>query len=255
MQTLTAQDTIGAVLNIIPAGTIYGWDRNTTIDVLLTFGQLQSVTDIAVLNGANVCVVGSEIIQFQYATLLDTNKYRLSGLLRGRLGTDWAVAGHVAGERFVLLTNAVARELMASSGWGIGKKFKPVTIGSTLGATMPQDFTYFAKALKPYAPVHIVGSRSIGGDLTINWKRRTRVGGDWRDGVDVPLSEESERYEVEIMSGATLKRTITGLTTPTTNYTAAQQITDFGLVQSSVSVRVYQLSAAVGRGYAGIAIL
>ncbi|MEQ1788861.1 MAG: phage tail protein [Rickettsiales bacterium] len=253
MQMLTAQATIGAVLNIIPAGTIYGWDRSTTIDVLLTFGQLQSVTDIAVLNGANVCVIGEEIIQFQTATLLDTNKYRLSGLLRGRLGTDWAVASHAAGERFVLLTNAVAREMMASSGWGIGKKFKPVTIGSTLGATTAQDFTYFAKALKPYAPVHIVGSRSVGGDLTINWKRRTRIGGDWRDGVDVPLSEESERYEVEIMQGATLKRTITGLTSPTTIYTAAQQVTDFGSAQSSVSVRVYQLSAAVGRGYAGIA--
>jgi len=255
MQTLTAQATIGAVLNIIPAGTIYGWDRSTIIDVLLTFGQLQSVTDIAVLNGANVCVIGEEIIQFQTATLLDTNKYRLSNLLRGRLGTDWAVASHAAGERFVLLTNAVARELMASSGWGIGKKFKPVTIGSTLGATTAQDFIYFAKALKPYAPVHIVGVRNSGGDLTINWKRRTRVGGDWRDGVDVPLSEESERYEVEIMSGATLKRTITGLTSPTATYTAAQQVTDFGSVQSSVSVRVYQLSAAVGRGYAGIATL
>jgi len=255
MQTLTAQATIGAVLNIIPVGTIYGWDRSTTIDVLLTFGQLQSVTDIAVLNGANVCVIGEEIIQFQTATLLDTNKYRLSNLLRGRLGTDWAVAGHAAGERFVLLTNAVARELMASSGWGIGKKFKPVTIGSTLGATNSQDFTYFAKSLKPYAPVHIVGNRNTGGDLTISWKRRTRIGGDWRDGVDVPLSEENERYELEIMQGATLKRTITGLTTPTTTYTAAQQVTDFGSAQSSVSVRVYQLSAAVGRGYAGIATI
>jgi|CXWL01.1.fsa_nt_gi hypothetical protein len=255
MQTLTAQATIGAVLNIIPAGTIYGWDRSTTIDVLLTFGQLQSVTDIAVLNGANVCVIGEEIIQFQTATLLDTNKYRLSNLLRGRLGTDWAVAGHVAGERFVLLTNAIARELMASSGWGIGKKFKPVTIGSTLGATTAQDFTYSAKSLKPYAPVHIVGNRNAGGDLTINWKRRTRIGGDWRDGVDVPLSEESERYEVEIMSGATLKRTITGLISPTIIYTAAQQIADFGSVQSSVSIKIYQLSAAVGRGYAGSVIL
>ena len=82
---------------------------------------------------------------------------------------------------------------------------------------------------------------------------RTRIGGDWRDNVDVPLAEESERYEVEIYSGMTLKRTITGLTTPSTIYTAAQQVTDFGSTQSSVSVKVYQLSAAVGRGNAGIA--
>ena len=250
MQSLTAQATLGSVLNVIPVGSIYTWDNASTIDVLLTFGQLQSVTDIAVLNGANVCVVGSEIIQFQYATLLDTNKYRLSGLLRGRLGTEWAVSGHAAGERFILLTNAVARELMASSAWGISKKFKPVTIGSTLGATTAQDYAYAAKALRPYSPVHIVGSRSSG-DLTINWKRRTRIGGDWRDAVDIPLSEESERYEVDIMSGVTVKRTITGLTSPTTIYTAAQQTTDFGSAQNSVTVNVYQLSAAVGRGDAG----
>jgi hypothetical protein len=222
--------------------------------VLLTYGQLQSVTDIAVLNGANVCVIGDEVIQFQTATLLDTNKYRLSGLLRGRLGTEWAIGSHIAGERFILLTNAVARELMASSGWGISKKFKPVTVGSTLGATTSQDFAYAARALKPYAPVHIIGSRSSG-DLTINWKRRTRIGGDWRDGVDVPLSEESERYEVDIMQGVTVKRTITGLTSPTTLYTSAQQVTDFGSAQSSLLVNVYQLSAAVGRGFAGTATI
>jgi hypothetical protein len=71
----------------------------------------------------------------------------------------------------------------------------------------------------------------------------------------IPLSEEAERYEVEIMQGVTLKRTIIGLTTPTTIYTAAQQVTDFGSAQSSVLVNVYQLSAAVGRGYAGIATI
>jgi hypothetical protein len=254
MQTLTAQATIGAVLNIIPAGNFYGWDNISTIDVLLTFGQLQSVTDIAVLNGGNVCVIGDEVIQFQTATLIAENKYRLSGLLRGRLGTEWAVGSHVAGERFVMLTNALARELMASSAWGISKKFKPVTIGSTLGATNPQDFAYTAKALKPYSPVHLAGSRSAG-DLTLTWKRRTRIGGDWRDGVDIPLSEESERYEVDIMQGATVKRTISSLTTPTAFYTAAQQVTDFGAAQSSILVNVYQLSAAIGRGYAGIATL
>lgn len=254
MQTLTAQSTIGATLNILPGGTMYTWDNISTVDVLLTYGQLQSVTDTAVLNGANACLIGNEVIQFQTATLIGDNQYRLSGLLRGRLGTEWAISGHAASERFVLLTNALARELMASSGWGISKKFKPVTVGSTLGATTAQDFAYAAKALKPYSPVHLAGSRSAG-DLTITWKRRTRLNGDWRDAVDVPMSEESEKYEVDIMQGATVKRTITGLTSPTALYTAAQQVTDFGSAQSSILVNVYQISAAVGRGYAGIATL
>ncbi len=254
MQTLTGQATIGAALNVLPAGTIYTWDMISTVEVLLTFGQPQSVTDIAVLNGANACLIGDEIIQFQTATLISENKYQLSGLLRGRLGTEWAIGTHAASERFVLLTNALARDLAAASGWGISKKFKPVTIGSTLGGTTAQDFTYTAKALKPYAPAHVNGSRSSG-DLNITWKRRTRINGDWRDLVDVPLNEESERYEVDIMQGATVKRTLLNLTSPAATYTAAQQITDFGATQSSITVNVYQLSTSVGRGYAGNATL
>jgi hypothetical protein len=238
-------------LNNVPAGTIYTWDDITTIDVLLTFGSLQSVTDIALLNGANVCVVGDEVIQFANATLIDTNKYRLSRLLRGRLGTEWAVGTHTASERFIALTNAVAREAMAASGWGVSKKYKPVTVGSTLGATNAQDYTYNAKALKPYSPAHITGTRDGSANLTINWKRRTRIGGDWLNNVDVPLFEQSEAYEVDIMQGATVKRTISGLTTPTATYTAAQQVADFGTTQTSVTVNIYQISALVGRGYAG----
>jgi hypothetical protein len=46
-----------------------------------------------------------------------------------------------------------------------------------------------------------------------------------------------------------------GLTAPTASYTATQQVTDFGSAQSSVTVNVYQLSAAVGRGYAGIGLV
>jgi len=39
------------------------------------------------------------------------------------------------------------------------------------------------------------------------------------------------------------------LTSPTTTYTAAQQTSDFGGVQSTVYWRVYQLSSVFGRGY------
>jgi len=50
----------------------------------------------------------------------------------------------------------------------------------------------------------------------------------------------------------TVKRTLT-TTSPTVTYSAAQQVTDFGAAQSSVTVRVYQLSAVVGRGYPAVA--
>jgi hypothetical protein len=74
------------------------------------------------------------------------------------------------------------------------------------------------------------------------------------DGVDVPLNEESERYEVDVMNGANTVRTIAA-TAPTARYSAAQQVADFGSAQSAISLRVYQFSASVGRGWPGAAII
>jgi hypothetical protein len=112
------------------------------------------------------------------------------------------------------------------------------------------------RAEKPYAPAQVAGTRDGGDNLTITWVRRTRIGGEWLGGTGtVPVSEASEAYEVEVLNGSSVVRTITGLTSPTTTYSAANQTTDFGAPQSSVSIRVYQISAAVGRGIAAEATI
>ena len=128
-----------------------------------------------------------------------------------------------------------------------------MTIGSTLTATTETDFTFQANCLKPYAPVQLTGSRDGSGNLTINWLRRTRVNGEWRDYVDIPLNEQSELYDLEILNGGTVVRTFSNISTSAQIYTAVQQTTDFGSVQSAVSIKVYQRSAIVGRGIAALA--
>jgi len=102
------------------------------------------------------------------------------------------------------------------------------------------------RRLREAAPAHVRGVRSAG-DLAITWIRRTRTGGDSWDAVEVPLAEESERYEIDILDGTTVKRTLSA-TTPAATYTAADQTTDFGAPQSSIAVRVSQLSTTFGRG-------
>ncbi len=225
-------------------------EKNTVTVILLGNAQLQSVTELAVLNGANVALLGNEIIQFKTATLINDGKYALSGLLRGRLGTEWAISSHSAGEKFVLLDGSISKQIISSNMIGLLRQYKAVTVGNSLTSASAENFTYSGVALKPYSPVQITGTRDGSGNLTINWVRRTRGGGEWRDNVDVPLNETSELYDVEIMNGATVVRSFLGLTSPTANYSAAQQTTDFGSAQASVSVKIYQISGAVGRGYA-----
>jgi hypothetical protein len=110
------------------------------------------------------------------------------------------------------------------------------------------------RAERPLAPASIRGTRDGSNNLTISWVRRTRIGGEWLDLTgDVPLGEASEAYEMEVRNAgdtATL-RTITGLVSPSASYTAAQQTSDFGATQASVNLRIFQISATVGRGIAG----
>ena len=102
--------------------------------------------------------------------------------------------------------------------------------------------------------MHVVGDRDGTDNLTISWVRRSRVDGDWRDGVGIPLGEESESYQVDILDGSDVVRTIE-VTSPTASYSATDQTTDFGSAQSSIDVKIYQMSAVVGRGYAAQATL
>lgn len=66
----------------------------------------------------------------------------------------------------------------------------------------------------------------------------------------MPLAEELETYEVEILDGAAVKRVLSAATTSAV-YTAAQQSADWGAPLApgdTVNIRIYQLSALVGRG-------
>ena len=107
---------------------------------------------------------------------------------------------------------------------------------------MPQ-----ATALTPLAPVHVKAMRN-GSGVTFSWIRRTRIDGDSWVG-EVPLGEDGEHYALDILSGASVVRTLSAAT-PTALYAAADEIADFGAAQTSLHVRVTQVSATVGRGFA-----
>ena len=102
--------------------------------------------------------------------------------------------------------------------------------------------------------MHLAASGSFGADITLSWARRTRVGGELIDGTgEVSLAEDSEEYELEILDGpgGAVLRTETGITTTSFTYPSGMQSTDFGGAQTELSFVVYQISAQVGRGFAG----
>lgn len=175
------------------------WDDVNTITVYMVGTALSSATDIAVLNGANAAILGNEVLQFGKATLNDGGSYTLSHLLRGRRGTEWACL-HLPGETFVLLSSGLHRNFSPTTQIGKTIEYKAVTVGGVTTAAQSTDLTLAGNDLKPYSPCSIKGARNTQADIDITWVRRTRIGGAWLDGNgEVPLAEDFEQYDVEIM--------------------------------------------------------
>ncbi len=259
VNAFTQPSTLGYVATAIAAPADFRMMDKASVITARFYGgaSVSSVTEAQLLNGANHFAYGAdgrwEIIAAQNAVLQADGSYVLTDLLRGRFGTEWAMGSHATMDSLVLLDRNLLQAGQASlNSIGLEGRYKPVTFGALIDATDYQAFTYRGANLECLAPAFLNGSRAASGDWSLSWLRRTRVGGEWRDYIDAPLGEASEAYEVEIYTSAaytTLKRTITGLSTASATYTSAQQVADFGSNQATLYVKVYQLSANVGRGY------
>lgn len=249
--------TIGYAINVLGNADARVWDARNTVTIRLLSGSLSSATIDDVLNGANSALLGAhgrwEIIQWRTATLNADGTYTLRDLLRGRKGTEHAVGVHAQYDTFILLTPASIQTIALSAAEiNVTRHHKAVTAGKALEDATAEAHTYTGERVRCLSPVLLGGGRDASGNLTIKWVRRGRINAGWNNFSDIPLGETSESYEVEVWTSGygTLKRTITGLTTPTAIYTSAQQIADFGSNQSTVHLRVYQISAVTGRGRA-----
>lgn len=259
--SITSQGTVGLLAEGLPVGISSTWDGENVIEVDLLAGTLESRTEDAVISGANAAAIGAhgrwEIVQFLNAVQVSATRWQLSGLLRGRRATEHNIGDSLAGDLFVMLsTGSVVRLPLQVSEIGVSRIYRAVTFGTSAAGASGQAFTGTGEALRPFSPVHI-HSEPSGGDLLIYWTRRGRIGQELRDGADIPLSEETEEYEVDISDPSdpdVVIRTLDSTTTDVT-YTAADLATDGFVLGDPILVRVYQLSATVGRGTAGEATL
>jgi hypothetical protein len=257
-----AAAVFGTATTLLATGVVGLFDESSSVTVNVGDGQLYSYTRDEILGGtAPGYAIGAdgrwELLYARTATLVGAGVYTLTGLLRGRRGTEWATGLHQVGDVCVRLDPAsIARVPGTVTELGIERFYKTVTKGRTGATADGEAFTNEGEGLKPFSPVHVRFARDGSDNATITFTRRTRLacrfGGTL--GIAVPLGEASESYELEVWDSAyaTLKRTIVA-TTSTAGvasfaYSAADQTTDFGSAQLTIYVRGYQRSAAVGRG-------
>jgi hypothetical protein len=249
-KTFTTPSVLGTCKTILGA-------TSTTLRVEVASGSLSSIPQNPRQLNWEIALVGAEIIRFKNANKISANVWEISTFQRGVRGTEWAIEDHVADERFTLLTDVYRLE---GSIYDIGETlyFKATSGGllyQDLADVTPVIRTIQGAALKPYAPVNLQGTRDFDGNLTLTWTRRDRLRGDATDFNNLPLSEQFERYEVDIMDGNAVKRTLSNLSTASAYYSIFDQTTDWGVAQSSVDLKIFQISADVGRGYQAEATL
>lgn len=205
-----------------------------------------------------------EVVQAGDAELIAPSRYRLTRLLRGQRGTEAAIGNPTpAGARVVVLDSAPAPLPIAEADLGLPWNWR---IGPAARAVNDASYTALAfapagRGLVPFAPVHVAQpwrtARSPG-DLTIRWTRRSRalVADDWEH-VEVPLAEDLESYDVQILDGPAVKPTLISTRTSVL-CTAARKTVDWGALLApgqTLAIRICQLSNRLGRGDPAAAIL
>lgn len=270
MQSTDSGSTWTSLQDVYPPGTTMGTcnnhigivdsrtvDNSSVLVVTLNQGALYSITQAAMLSGQNYFAYGSdgrwEIIAVQTCTLVSGTSYTLKDMLRGRFGTEWAMGLHVIGDSLVLLdTTDVAMISATSDSIGVPSLYRGITHLRDISTDSNKAFTYKGVNLKPLSPSYLSGSINPSThDWTLSFIPRTRDTSGWRDFVDSPMGETSESYQVDIFSDntySTVKRTLTA-SAPSISYSSTDQIADFGSNQSTLYIKVYQMSSVVGRGY------
>ncbi len=197
-----APAVIGAAVAALPPGDAMLIDTRTSIEVALRHDGMTLAGDdrLGWSASANLMLIGDELVQFGVADAVGPARYRLSRLLRGRRGTEWAMAAHRPGERAVLVdADMLVAWTLPANAPGATLRVAATGRGDVTPATA--DILFTGRALAPPTPAALAAARAADG-VSLTWTRRSRGGWAWTDGGDVPLAEERERYRVTLTGAA-----------------------------------------------------
>jgi Gene Transfer Agent (GTA)-like protein/putative tail protein len=256
LDTMGQPANMGALVADLPAGPLWRFDLGNVMVVDLNSGTLTSVTDTELFAGANTLAIEStsgvwEIIQFGSAELIAVGLYRLTRLLRGQRGAEDAIGNPTSAGARVVVLDAALRALSISEvdlglpwNWRIG----PASAAPSDVIMQAESFTPNGRGLVPFAPCQLRIRLEANGDLALRWLRRSRaLSADSWVLADAPMIEAAESYDLEILNGNSVVRTVSSLTNTTFTYSTVMQNADFSGPVTSLSVRLYQIGA-LGRG-------
>ncbi len=191
--------TIAHLATSLPPSPALCLEKNAWVEIEFAHAnaELTSTTTFGLASGANRWIIGDEIIQFLCAEAVSSTKWRLTGLLRGRGGTEAAaMAGHALNTMAVLVNNALVKldsSLLPGSG---NAEIAAIGLGDEEPVYAAAQVTGLSRL--PLSPVHARQANLPDGSWELCWTRRARGQWLWQDYIDTPLIEESESYLVGV---------------------------------------------------------
>lgn len=255
VRLITQSARIGVTGSDFGPGPAGRYDYLNTLDVKLSYGALESHDDRLALSGnPGIAVQGAdgywEIINYVNAELKAPGQYCLTGLVRGLGGAEHLAARTVAaGAPVVVLDDAVVPLADDVADLNIPVVYRVGPARRNYADSSYVEITSIAsgRALMPYTPVH-AKARRVAEGIELSFVRRGRIGADAWETVNIPLGEDVEAYEIEIMSNGSPIRVL-GTNSPTAMYASNDETQDFGAQQTTLDLNIYQLSQTVGRGF------
>lgn len=238
-----APAVMGSAVAMLGAAGAALIDTRNSVEVQLLHDEmlLSDADDAGLVAGANLALLGDELIQFGRVVPVGGARWRLERLVRGRRGTEWAIGSHAAGERFVLIEEESLLPFDPPLS-ALGATARVLATGAGDPSGVEASAGIAGTAVRPPSPIALRAARRLDDGFDLSWTRRSRAGWSWIDGLDAPLGEEVERYVVGFVRGDGVVREVE-TPAPSLVYSAADVAAD-ALSGTTVTVRVAQIGSA-----------
>ncbi len=250
---VSARASIGFTKTALPRARSGVVDVGSALEVEMIHGTLESTSDTALLNGANLIAIGDgapnnwELLQFRDAELIAPGRYLLSHRLRDQLGSDAVGPDTWPEDSWVVVMNGVLSQIeLARNLRRVVQTYRvgPASRGYDDPSYEEYVLAFDGNGLRPYRPVHLRAEHA-NNSIEVSWIRRTRLDGDDWDLPEVPLAEDTESYTVRVLQDGGVLREET-VTAPSWMYSDADRLAD-GMA-GPFEIAVAQNSARYGIG-------
>lgn len=233
-ETTSISSTMGELLATLPDHPAEFPDEINTLRVRIDTpdAELQSADLEALLNRANLAIVGDEIIQFGNAEEVDPGEWELSYLIRGRKGTD--AIEHPVGARFVLLD---AFTPIPASITDIGRTmtFRATSFGTPSDSGTVLSMVYVGRSQTEREVGYLAAHRD-GSNAVVSWQGVGRLG----SGASAVHGARFAGYRVTFDDGI-----LAAVVVDTALETLTQDVSALG---APLTISVVQLNDLTGAG-------